>query len=96
MNGPSPAPTAAPALAAVGEAIVAEPVNLRADGPSSPVLMLDQAPVLVAAAEVDEPAVNARLLTPSATREPVVVRSPRYVIDSRPASRAATTVSFSF
>ena len=96
MNGTPSAPSVAPALAAADAPKAVGPVDLRADGPSAPVLTLDQPLVLVAAADIDEPTVNARLLSPVAEREPVVVRSPRYIIDNRPASRAATTVSFNF
>jgi hypothetical protein len=72
------------------------PVDLRADGATSPSLALDRAPVLVAAAELDEAAINTRLLPPDTAREPFVVRSPRYIIDSRPATYQATAVSFNF
>ena len=41
-------------------------------------------------------ALRERTTLPVAEREPVIVRSPRYIIDNRPASRAATTVSFNF
>jgi hypothetical protein len=89
-------PLAARTASAPGNLTPVRPVDLRADGPATPALSLDRAPVLVAAADLDEAASNARLLPPGSAREPFVVRSPRYIIDSRPATYQATAVSFNF
>ena len=78
----------------------ASPVDLRADFGNAPhLLSLQHGQVTVTALpQVDQtPLANLRLLPANAvSRSQNVVRSPRYVIDNRPASYEATTVSFNF
>lgn len=78
----------------------ARPVDLRADfGSSSNLLSLQhgQGGGLTALPQIEQtPLANVRLLPANAVSRQNVVRSPRYVIDTRPASYEATTVSFNF
>ena len=75
-----------------------KPVNLRAEGPSSPRLLSLQGgnAVMVALPRENEPVVNARLFPVRPSESPVSLKQPRYIIDSRPASYEATAVSYQF
>jgi hypothetical protein len=94
------APTNALASAAAPEAVAAmEPVDLRSDEATRPRLLslegVQQVAMNVSPASV-EPVSNARLLPERATHPMVTSQQTRYIIDNRPASYEATTVSFRF
>ena len=86
------------ALAAAAPALA--PVDLRKGDLTRPPLLslqeVQEAPIGVTTASLEVPVSNARLLPEHITPPTVISRQPRYILDNRPASYEATTVSFRF
>jgi hypothetical protein len=94
---PEPAPLAVAESTAEVTARV-HPVDLREEmGSPAKMLSLQNTPVVMAELANDDLVGDARLIPAKASRDVgMVVRQPRYVIDSRPVSYDAAKVSFSF